>query len=43
MSKNIKLCKGLDIKLVGKAEAKVENAPLAKSYAVSPLDYETFT
>ena len=43
MSKNIKLCKGLDIKLVGQAEAKVENAPLAKSYAVSPLDYEGVT
>ena len=43
MSKNIKLCKGLDIKLVGKAEAVVENAPLAKSYAVSPLDYENVT
>ena len=43
MSKNIKLCKGLDIKLVGKAEARVENAPMAKSYAVSPLDYENIT
>ena len=43
MSKNIKLCKGLDIKLAGKAEARVEDAPLAKSYAVSPLDYENVT
>ena len=43
MSKNIKLCKGLDIKLVGRAEARVENAPMAKSYAVSPLDYENVT
>ena len=43
MSKNIKLCKGLDIKLVGKAQAVVENAPMAKSYAVSPLDYENVT
>ena len=43
MSKNIKLCKGLDIKLAGKAEAVVENAPMAKSYAVSPLDYENVT
>ena len=43
MSKNIKLCKGLDIKLVGKAEARVENALMAKSYAVSPLDYENVT
>ena len=43
MSKNIKLRKGLDIKLVGKAEAVLENAPMAKSYAVSPLDYENVT
>ena len=43
MSKNIKLCKGLDIKLVGKAEARLENAPMAKSYAISPLDYENVT
>ena len=43
MSKNIKLCKGLDIKLAGKAETVVENAPMAKSYAVSPLDYENVT
>ena len=43
MSKNIKLCKGLDIKLAGKAETRVEDAPLAKSYAVSPLDYENVT
>ena len=43
MSKNIKLCKGLDIKLVGKAEARLENVPMAKSYAVSPLDYENIT
>ncbi len=43
MSKNIKLCKGLDINLKGKAEAKVVDAPMAKSYAVSPLDYENVT
>ena len=43
MSKNIKLRKGLDIKLAGKAEARLEVAPMAKSYAVSPLDYENVT
>ena len=43
MSKNITLRKGLDINLVGKAEAVVENLPMAKSYAVSPLDYENVT
>ena len=43
MSKNIKLRKGLDIKLTGRAEARLEVAPMAKSYAVSPLDYENVT
>ena len=43
MSKNIKLRKGLDINLAGKAEARLEVAPMAKSYAVSPLDYENIT
>ena len=43
MSKNIKLRKGLDINLAGKAEARLESAPMAKSYAVSPLDYENVT
>ncbi len=43
MSKNITLRKGLDINLVGKAEAVVENLPMAKSYAISPLDYENVT
>ena len=43
MSKNITLRKGLDIKLVGAAEARLEVAPMAKSYAVSPLDYENVT
>ena len=43
MSKNIKLRKGLDIKLAGVAEKVVENAPMAASYAVSPLDYENVT
>ena len=43
MSKSIKLCKGLDIKLAGKSEKVVDIAPMAKSYAVSPLDYENVT
>ena len=43
MSKNIKLRKGLDIQLVGAAQAVVEQAPMAKTYAVSPLDYENVT
>ena len=43
MSKNIKLRKGLDINLAGKAEAVVETLPMAASYAVSPLDFENVT
>ena len=40
MSKIIKIKKGLDINLQGKAEAKVTVLPMAASYAVSPLDFE---
>lgn len=40
MSKIIKIKKGLDINLQGKAEAKVTTLPMATSYAVSPLDFE---
>ncbi len=40
MSKIIKIKKGLDINLQGKAEAKVIALPMATSYAVSPLDFE---
>ncbi len=40
MSKIIKINKGLDINLLGKAEAKVTALPMADSYAVSPLDFE---
>ena len=40
MSKTIKLCKGLDIKLQGAAEKKTTVLGLASTYAVSPLDFE---
>ncbi|WP_417012569.1 Na(+)-translocating NADH-quinone reductase subunit A [Alistipes sp.] len=43
MSKIIKLNKGLDIKLEGQAASVVVNAPLADTYAVSPLDFEGVT
>lgn len=43
MSKIIKLNKGLDIKLEGQAASVVINAPLADTYAVSPLDFEGVT
>ena len=40
MSKTIKLCKGLDIKLQGAGEKKTTAVGLASTYAVSPLDFE---
>ncbi len=43
MSNIIKINKGLDINLKGKAESKVEQLPMASSYAVSPLDFEGVT
>ena len=43
MSKIIKLCKGLDIRLQGEAAKTIVNAPLAAEYAVSPLDFEGLT
>ncbi|MBR5333456.1 MAG: Na(+)-translocating NADH-quinone reductase subunit A [Alistipes sp.] len=43
MSKIIKLRKGLDINLQGKAAESLVDAPLAKEYAVSPLDFENVT
>ena len=43
MSKTIKLCKGLDIKLQGAAQLKTTVLPMASTYAVSPLDFEGVT
>ena len=43
MSKIIKLRKGLDINLQGKASESLAEVPLAKQYAVSPLDFEGLT
>ena len=43
MSKIIKLCKGLDIRLQGEAAKTIVDAPLASEYAVSPLDFEGLT
>ena len=40
MSKTIKLCKGLDIKLQGAAQLKTTACAMASTYAVSPLDFE---
>ncbi len=43
MSKNIPLRKGLDIKLDGVAELKLQKLALATQYALSPLDFEGIT
>ena len=43
MSKIIKLRKGLDINLQGKAAEALVEVPMAKEYAVSPLDFENVT
>ena len=43
MSKIIKLRKGLDINLQGQAAESLVELPMAKEYAVSPLDYEGVT
>ena len=43
MSKIIKLRKGLDINLQGQAAESLVEVPMAKEYAVSPLDYEGVT
>ena len=43
MSKIIKLCKGLDLRLQGEAAKTIVDAPKASEYAVSPLDFEGVT
>ena len=43
MSEIIKLRKGLDINLQGKAAESLVDVPMATTYAVSPLDYENVT
>ncbi len=43
MSKNIPLRKGLDIKLDGAAEKKLQKLSIASQYALSPLDFEGIT
>jgi Na+-transporting NADH:ubiquinone oxidoreductase subunit A len=39
MSKTIKLKKGFDIKLAGKAEKTIANTPLSETFAVKPTDF----
>lgn len=40
MSKVYRITKGLDIRLVGKAETVVTKAPLAEAYALKPADFQ---
>lgn len=42
MSRNIKLRKGFDINLVGKAEATVEELPISGTYAIKPTDFQGY-
>ena len=43
MSEVIKLRKGLNIRLKGKAEASVESAPLSETFAIKPTDFPGLT
>jgi Na+-transporting NADH:ubiquinone oxidoreductase subunit A len=43
MSNDYKIAKGLDIRMVGKAETVVSKAPLAAIYAIKPADFYGFT
>ena len=43
MSKDIRIKKGLDIKLVGEAEKTTTNIPLSSVYAVKPEDFHGIT
>lgn len=43
MSKTIKIKRGHDLKLVGKASTEVENLPLSSTYALKPTDFANIT
>lgn len=43
MSKDIKIKKGLDIKLVGEAEKILENAGISNYFAINPKDFHAVT
>ena len=43
MSKDIKIKKGLDIKLVGEAEKTTENAIISNTYTIRPEDFHSIT
>ena len=41
MSKDIKIKKGLDIKLIGEAEQTIENAIISNFYSIKPEDFHS--
>jgi len=43
MSKDIKIKKGLDIKLVGEAEQTIADAPKSRTYVIKPSDFHLVT
>ncbi|MEH6406475.1 MAG: Na(+)-translocating NADH-quinone reductase subunit A [Leeuwenhoekiella sp.] len=43
MSKDIKIKKGLDIKLVGEAEKVISDAPKSRTYTIKPSDFHLVT
>jgi len=43
MSKDIRIKKGLDIKLVGEAEKTTENAIISNTYSIRPEDFHSIT
>ncbi|WP_416444268.1 Na(+)-translocating NADH-quinone reductase subunit A [Leeuwenhoekiella sp. A16] len=43
MSKDIKIKKGLDIKLVGEAEKVISAAPISRTYTIKPSDFHLIT
>ena len=43
MSKDIKIKKGLAIRLKGEADKSLSNAPRSRTFAIRPSDFHLFT
>ncbi len=43
MSKDIRITKGLDIRLVGESEKTLTNAPRSRTFVINPLDFHLVT
>ena len=43
MSKDIKIRKGLNIRLKGEAEKTLSNAPRSRTFAIRPIDFHLIT